>query len=141
MVWELKIQPTIWWATSISRVASLELVWLLLGHDANSIFVARVSSNDSALAVEAEFVNFRPNHNNFVSSSSHNRQGGQRFNAYGPARLAQGNIDQWYKDVHASLPGKWIAGPGCCSKDTVSFHYVGPAEARAMHHILHNRER
>lgn len=45
-----------------------------------------------------------------------------------------------YKDVHASDPGMWRAGPDCCSSDTVSFHYVGPAEARAMHHILHHRE-
>ncbi|CAN0034019.1 unnamed protein product [Ectocarpus sp. 12 AP-2014] len=67
-------------------------------------------------------------------------QGGQRFNAYGPVRLAQGKIDQWYKDVHASDPGMWRAGPDCCSPDTISFHYVGPAEARAMHHILHHRE-
>eukprot|EP00903_Cladosiphon_okamuranus_P006467 g6327.t1 len=67
-------------------------------------------------------------------------QGGQRFNAYGPARLAQGNIDQWYKDVHASDPGMWRAGLACCASDTVSFHYVGPAEARAMHRILHHRE-
>ncbi|CAN0282453.1 unnamed protein product, partial [Ectocarpus fasciculatus] len=67
-------------------------------------------------------------------------QGGQRFNAYGPVRLAQGKIDQWYKDVHASDPGMWRAGPDCCSSDTISFHYVGPAEARAMHHILHHRE-
>ena len=67
-------------------------------------------------------------------------QGGQRFNAYGPVRLAQGAIDQWYKDVHASDPGMWRAGPACCSRDTISFHYVGPAEAKAMHTILHNRE-
>ncbi|CAN0303814.1 unnamed protein product, partial [Hapterophycus canaliculatus] len=69
-------------------------------------------------------------------------KGGQRFNAYGPVRLAQGKIDQWwvYKDVHATDPGKWRAGPDCCSADTVSFHYVGPAEARAMHRILHDRE-
>ncbi|CAN0129448.1 unnamed protein product [Pylaiella littoralis] len=68
-------------------------------------------------------------------------QGGQRFNAYGPVRLAQGMIDKWYKDVHASDPGMWRAGSDCCSSDTVSFHYVGPAEARAMHHILHHREK
>ncbi|CAM9828932.1 unnamed protein product [Laminaria digitata] len=34
----------------------------------------------------------------------------------------------------------WRPGPACCSSDTVSFHYVGPAEVKAMHHILHNRE-
>lgn len=68
-------------------------------------------------------------------------QGGQRFNAYGPARLAEGKIDQWYKDVHASKPGLWIAGTGCCSEGTISFHYVGPAETRAMHTLLHARDR
>lgn len=76
----------------------------------------------------------------YINVYIHIQQGGQRFNAYGPARLAQGKIDQWYKDVHASDPGMWLAGTDCCSSDAVSFHYVGPAEARAMHTILHSRE-
>eukprot|EP00752_Nemacystus_decipiens_P009868 g8805.t1 len=79
-------------------------------------------------------------HAGVTAEDTTDSQGGQRFNAYGPARLAQGTIDQWYKDVHASDPGMWRAGVACCSSDTVSFHYVGPAEATAMHHILHHRE-
>ncbi|CAN0336090.1 unnamed protein product, partial [Discosporangium mesarthrocarpum] len=75
------------------------------------------------------------------------------FNAFGPVRLTHGKVDQWYKRFHpvngptegrgwgeVQVPG-WKAGLACCASDTISFHYVGPAEAVVMHDMLHDRER
>ncbi|CAM9475928.1 unnamed protein product [Choristocarpus tenellus] len=42
--------------------------------------------------------------------------------------------------VETGEPG-WKSGVECCAADTISFHYVGPSEARAMHAMLHDVNR
>ena len=69
-----------------------------------------------------------------------------KFHAFGLVRTITGNVDQWYLNKHQHLhrifgvderyhhmPQK---GSLCCSKDTISFHYVEAAENIAFWNIL-----
>lgn len=64
-----------------------------------------------------------------------------RFHAFSVTRMASGDVDTWYGDKHAGMAGLLDfdasyeavpTGQDCCSKTTVSFHYVEAAEARAL---------
>lgn len=68
-------------------------------------------------------------------------QGGQRFNLYGPVLMAQGFVDPWYRRVYGSDDDVWRNGLQCCSSETVTFHYVTPAETYVIHHMMHNKEK
>lgn len=59
----------------------------------------------------------------------------ERFHVYGPCRTAEGDVDDWFVQYH---PGDGVAGAaGCCVPETVSWHYVGPMEARALASVLY----
>ena len=73
-------------------------------------------------------------------------EGSHKFHAYGLVRTITGNVDQWYLDKHQHLDGIFgedeqyhhmpNKGELCCSKDTISFHYVEAAENIAFWQIL-----
>ena len=82
-----------------------------------------------------------------VPTDSRNR-GRERFHAYPPARLATGDFDAWFRQYSEFAgqplphPGQGLAGHGsggCCAPDSVSFHYVEPPTARALHAIFANQ--
>eukprot|EP00573_Skeletonema_grethae_P008955 CAMPEP_0201693216 /NCGR_PEP_ID=MMETSP0578-20130828/5867_1 /ASSEMBLY_ACC=CAM_ASM_000663 /TAXON_ID=267565 /ORGANISM="Skeletonema grethea, Strain CCMP 1804" /LENGTH=413 /DNA_ID=CAMNT_0048178703 /DNA_START=113 /DNA_END=1354 /DNA_ORIENTATION=- len=72
--------------------------------------------------------------------------GSHKFHAYGLVRTTTGNVDQWYLNKHEHLDsifgvdGRYHhmpqKGASCCSKDTISFHYVEAAENIAFWNIL-----
>lgn len=64
-------------------------------------------------------------------------QGGQRFNLYGPVLVAQGFVQPEFRLMRGSDDD----GLHCCSSETVTFHYITPAETYAIHHIMHNKEK
>lgn len=43
-------------------------------------------------------------------------------------------VDDWYRDDHKGE--EVLSGVDCCSSDLISFHYVGPSEARVIHNAL-----
>jgi hypothetical protein len=66
-----------------------------------------------------------------------------RFHAFPLTRVILGEkgVDQWYVNKHQNVDrshggfdayGTLLAGPDCCSADTVSFHYVEYKESRAL---------
>lgn len=64
-----------------------------------------------------------------------------RFQAFGLVRVVEGKVDEWYLNKHENLKeitgfdasyGKVLSGEDCCSKETVSFHYVEFKETRAL---------
>eukprot|EP00986_Skeletonema_menzelii_P019539 scaffold28379_cov160-Skeletonema_menzelii.AAC.1 len=69
-----------------------------------------------------------------------------KFHAYGLVRTITGNVDQWYLNKHQHLDAIFgedtkfhhmpQKGALCCSKDTISFHYVEAAENIAFWEIL-----
>ena len=69
-----------------------------------------------------------------------------KFHAYGLVRTITGNVDQWYLNKHQQLDSIFgideryhhmpQKGALCCSKDTISFHYVEAAENIAFWNIL-----
>ena len=68
------------------------------------------------------------------------------FHAYGLVRTVTGDVDDWYLNKHKALDSifgvdsryhhKPQKGALCCSKDTVSFHYVEAAENAALWNTL-----
>jgi hypothetical protein len=73
-------------------------------------------------------------------TDTRDEKGGQRFHVYGPARTAEGKVDEWFVNYHPDIPSFPVVGAGCCAEDSVSFHYVGPAEAEAIHHLLYHQQ-
>jgi hypothetical protein len=63
-----------------------------------------------------------------------------RFHAFGPQRLVSGKVDQWYINYHPTdkITGgeAFSSGLDCCSRNTVSFHYVEAKEASILYDIL-----
>jgi hypothetical protein len=69
-----------------------------------------------------------------------------RFHAFPITRVVSGRVDEWYHDKHvgvhnlmgleaqddASSYDTLLSGDECCSKSTVSFHYVESHETRAL---------
>ena len=64
-----------------------------------------------------------------------------RFHAFPLTRMVAGSLDNWFYNKHkgmSNIPGfsesyeEILAGEDCCSKTTVSFHYVDHMEARAL---------
>lgn len=65
-----------------------------------------------------------------------------RFHAFPLNRVVTGAVDDWYINKHKDMDtlfkgftpsyNKLLAGPDCCSQDTVSFHYVEYMESRAL---------
>ncbi|CAM9302996.1 unnamed protein product, partial [Phaeothamnion confervicola] len=75
------------------------------------------------------------------AADTRDASGAQRFHVYGPVRETRGEVDDWYRRFHAP-EGELPVGTSCCAADTVSFHYMGPDEARTLHDMLHEgRER
>jgi hypothetical protein len=77
------------------------------------------------------------------------RDRGHVFHTYGLVRTATSQVDDWFWQVHRRFgndtPGfddsyqhSVRAGGECCSSESISFHYVEYAEARALHSILHS---
>jgi len=72
--------------------------------------------------------------------------GSHKFHAYGLVRTTTGNVDKWYLNKHEHLDSIFGEderyhhmpqnGASCCSKDTISFHYVEAAENIAFWNIL-----
>jgi len=71
-------------------------------------------------------------------------KGSHRFHAFGLVGTVAGKVDEWYINKHDNL--KDIAGfddsyaivpagEHCCSKETISFHYVEYSEAKALFHV------
>jgi len=58
---------------------------------------------------------------------------GHRFHAYGPVRVATGEVDDWYLRMNSQLP--W-ASADTCAPDAVSFHYVEASEQRSIYDAL-----
>ena len=64
-----------------------------------------------------------------------------RFHAFPLTRTVAGKVDEWYNRKHVNM-GQFKdfdssyetlpSGEDCCSKDSISFHYVEAAEARAL---------
>jgi hypothetical protein len=69
-----------------------------------------------------------------------------KFHAYGLVRTITGNVDEWYLNKHQQLDSIFGVderyhhipqkGALCCSKDTISFHYVEAEENIAFWNIL-----
>ena len=69
-----------------------------------------------------------------------------KFHAFGLVRTITGNVDQWYLNKHQQLDSIFGVderfhhlpqkGTLCCSKDTISFHYVEAIENIAFWNIL-----
>jgi len=64
-----------------------------------------------------------------------------RFHAFPLTRMVSGDIDDWYRNKHKGMSGiegfdesyETVAtGEACCSRTTISFHYVESSEARAL---------
>jgi hypothetical protein len=64
-----------------------------------------------------------------------------RFHAFPLTRVVSGDVDEWYKDKHGGMGQvqgfdptyeQVLAGEDCCSRTTVSFHYVEASEALAL---------
>jgi hypothetical protein len=68
-----------------------------------------------------------------------------RFHAFPLTRVVAGKVDDWYrqkhqnvvespvgKDIFGSNYASLAVGPACCAADTLSFHYVNPAEGSAL---------
>mmetsp|Transcript_15957 Transcript_15957/g.27023 ORF Transcript_15957/g.27023 Transcript_15957/m.27023 type:complete len:400 (-) Transcript_15957:407-1606(-) len=64
-----------------------------------------------------------------------------RFHAFGIVGVVKGKVDGWYLNKHEDLENilgfdpsysKLLEGEGCCSKETISFHYVEFKETRAL---------
>ena len=72
-------------------------------------------------------------------------EGKERFHVFGPCRTAEGVVDEWFVNYHpresggAGATGTVAAAEavGCCAAESVSFHYVGPMEARALARVLY----
>lgn len=65
-----------------------------------------------------------------------------RFHSYGVVRVALAQYDEWYVNFHnnfAHMPGYFpfelVEGPDCCSRESISFHYVSAHEHFAFHRI------
>lgn len=67
-----------------------------------------------------------------------------RFHAFGIVRSVAGKVDQWYVNKHKEMDKilgtdssytTLLSGTDCCSKETVSFHYVERFETRALFSI------
>lgn len=62
---------------------------------------------------------------------------------YGPCRTSEARVDEWFVQYHRQEKGETPeeeeveVAVGCCAPDTVSFHYVGPTEARALVRVLY----
>lgn len=61
----------------------------------------------------------------------------ERFHVYGPCRTSEAVVDDWFVQYHPTAAAAAAAAVGCCAPDTVSWHYVGPAEARAIARVLY----
>jgi hypothetical protein len=64
-----------------------------------------------------------------------------RFHAFPLTRVVSGKVDEWYNRKHAEMDlfegfdssyNMLLTGEDCCSKETVSFHYVEHTETRAL---------
>lgn len=65
-----------------------------------------------------------------------------RFHAFPLTRLTTGLVDEWYIRKHQihTIPNNFfdlsyetlLKGPDCCSKETISFHYVEAKEQKAL---------
>lgn len=67
-----------------------------------------------------------------------------RFHSYGVVRTVAAAVDDWYLKVHDRFENMegfdesyrtLLNGTDCCSRETISFHYVEYKEARALHAI------
>lgn len=67
-----------------------------------------------------------------------------RFHAFGLVGMVAGKVDQWYINKHQHFKGvpgfdesyaDLPTGGACCSKETVSFHYVEYSETIVLFHI------
>lgn len=70
---------------------------------------------------------------------------GHVFHTYGIVRMVKGNVDDWFVNAHKSLP--WIQEDekvplnfDCCSRKTISFHYVYHKEHKVLYEILSNEK-
>lgn len=74
-----------------------------------------------------------------------------RFHAFPLTRVVSGKVDPWYLNKHQDMGQvtgfdtsyeQVLSGEDCCSKTTVSFHYVEPIETIALfsvrEYLLHN---
>eukprot|EP00581_Thalassiosira_minuscula_P018505 CAMPEP_0183730742 /NCGR_PEP_ID=MMETSP0737-20130205/33591_1 /TAXON_ID=385413 /ORGANISM="Thalassiosira miniscula, Strain CCMP1093" /LENGTH=371 /DNA_ID=CAMNT_0025963319 /DNA_START=289 /DNA_END=1404 /DNA_ORIENTATION=- len=69
-----------------------------------------------------------------------------KFHAYGIIRTVTGKVDDWYMNKHETLDNtlgldtkyhhQLQSGAKCCSKDTISFHYVENGESIAFWNVL-----
>jgi hypothetical protein len=64
-----------------------------------------------------------------------------RFHAFPLTRVVSGHVDEWYNRKHVGMSlfagfdssyETLMAGEDCCSKDTISFHYVEHMETKAL---------
>jgi hypothetical protein len=77
-------------------------------------------------------------HLGIVPGETRDGNGGERFNAYGPVRLVDNKLDDWY------VKYTWYGlkeGSDCCAADAFSFHYIELPEARLLQDMLHSQER
>lgn len=67
-----------------------------------------------------------------------------RFHAFGLVAMVAGKVDEWYINKHKHFQGvsgfdesyaHLSTGGACCSKETVSFHYVEYTETKVLFHI------
>ena len=50
-------------------------------------------------------------------------------------------MDEWFVNYHPTKAGAAVGmaeAVGCCVEESVSFHYVGPMEARALAGVLYD---
>ena len=69
-----------------------------------------------------------------------------RFHAYGIVRTVTGKVDDWYMNKHKSLESIFgedqkyhhilQRGVNCCSRETISFHYVEAGESLPFWEVL-----